>query len=81
MREQDVIKKALRTLKITQTKLAERLGYASQAGVAQIVGRDRKSITVQLLAKVVDAMGCELVIRSKSDPSLEWIITAEEESK
>ena len=81
MNEKQLLKKILRELKITQTELAKRLGYNAQSGVAQLVGGNHKFLSVPTLVRALDAIGCELVIRSKEDATREWIITAEEESK
>lgn len=59
-----MIKEAMKVKGITQMKLAEGIGYRHQSGVANIFSR--KGMSVENLLKIVNALDCDLVVRSRS---------------
>jgi len=75
------IKNVMKTLGITQTKLAELCEYGSQSAIAMILGKTRKSFYADNFIRMVNAMDCEVVIRCKSDPLLEWVVDEEDGKK
>ena len=69
MNEKEIVRDIMKTLDINQTELAERTGYKAASGISEIL--NRKGMRVDILLKLVNAMGCEVVIRSKD---CEWVI-------
>jgi transcriptional regulator with XRE-family HTH domain len=63
MRFRDAIKKVLKDKKITQTALAEKLGYSHQSAVAMPIMKD--NITLSVLLEWLDVLDYELVIKPK----------------
>ena len=52
---------------------AEKWGYTSPSGVSKVINREY-SMKVENLLKFMDAMDCEVVIRSKLADKNEWVI-------
>lgn len=57
----------------TNATLAEKCGYTSPSGVSNVINREY-SMKVENLLKFMDAMDCEVVIRSKLADKNEWVI-------
>lgn len=82
MNEKEIVKEVLKTVGWTQTTLAEKLGYKSQAGIAQMLSNAKgagKSLGVDTLVRALDAMGYELIVVSKN-PSVnknKWKVECE----
>lgn len=57
----------------TYATLAEKCGYSVESGVGNIIRRE-KSMKVENLVKLMEAMDCEVVIRSKLADKSEWVI-------
>ncbi len=53
--------------------LAEKCGYKTASGASNIVYRG-KSMKIESLVKLMEAMDCEVVIRSKLEDKNEWVI-------
>ena len=78
----ETIKALLKYKKITQTALAEKMGYASQSGIGQIL--QRGNMTVETLIKICDLLDYEVTIQPKRAgrrPEGQFIITLEKEDK
>ena len=71
-------KKAIRDVmyekRFTQTELAEKAGFKSQSNINAILNNTQKGVRFDNLFKIFQAMGCEIVIRNKDNPSQEWVI-------
>ena len=63
MTEIEIVKTLLKSKKMTHALLADKLGMATPSGVSNRL--QGKSMTVEVLVKMLDAMDCELVIRNK----------------
>lgn len=81
MTARKAIRSMMRMLDYTQIKLAYLCGYKSQSNIGMLLKEDRGAFSTDALVKLVKAMDCELVIQSKSDPSLKWVIDELEEVK
>lgn len=68
----DIIRNVMTERGMTNATLAEKCGYNTPSGVSNILGRD-SGMRVENLLKIMEAMDCEVVIRSKTD-NKEWII-------
>lgn len=76
MDEKEIVRDIMRIHGLTQAGLAERTGYSTSSGVSEALNRKRMS--VDILVKLVSAMGCEVVVRSKD---YEWVIGGEKTRK
>lgn len=70
----DIVKEIMNIRRWSQAKLAEEAGFKSQSNVTGILNR-HSTMKVDNLVQMVEAMGCEVVIRDKSDLSHEWIVS------
>lgn len=64
----------------TYQSLASKMGYATASGASERVRRDNH-VTVANLLKILEAMDCDLVVRSKTSDKKEWTITLTEEDE
>ena len=53
----------LKTRGITQKKLADEVGYKSQAAVSRLLNSNEYDMRVDTFVKLCDAMDCEVVVR------------------
>lgn len=71
------MKKIIRTIMLlrgfTNATLAEKLGYASASGINNIL-HNEYGMKVGNLLKLMEAMDCEVVIRSKLADKQEWVV-------
>lgn len=63
MTTSEAIKTALSDKKVTQSKLAEMMGYASQAAIGN---RLNSNISCELLIQMLDKLGYEVVVQPKT---------------
>ena len=72
----EIVNEIMKQKGVTRAALAERLGYAHPSGVSERL-RGLQDMRADTLAKFLDALDCELVVRSKSGDGKEWIVTAQ----
>ena len=70
MNEKDILLQLMKETGINKTTLSELAGYNSKSAVTEIL--NRKGMQVNILVKLLEALGCELVIRYKGK---EWFMT------
>ena len=63
MTEREIIRELLAVRGETQTGLAKMLGYKRQSSIGNIF--IQRTIQVDVFAKVLDALGCDLIVRSR----------------
>ena len=68
-----IIKMIMLLRGFTNATLDEKCGYTSPSGVSNVINREY-SMKVENLLKFMDAMDCEVVIRSKLADKNEWVI-------
>ena len=61
MKSKDMIKKLMAEEGITQGELAKRVGYKRQQNIGGVLNR-YESMRVDVLVKLLSAMGCRLVV-------------------
>lgn len=69
----ETIKEIMKLRGFTYKTLAEKCGYTSHSGVSTKLSRPN-GMRVDILKKFLEAMDCELVIRSKLADKSEWKI-------
>lgn len=68
----ETIREVMNTKGFTNALLAEKCGYNTPSGVSTKF--ERKTMNVDTLIKFLEAMDCELVIRSKTTDKYEWVL-------
>ena len=83
MNSKDTVKEIMKARGHNYRTLAEKLGYTNQKGEALASGvserlRGTQEMRVDTLVKFLEALDCELVIKSKTADRQEWTITLED---
>ena len=81
MTEKDVVRKVMAIRDWSQPKLAEESGFKSQSNITGLLNNNKNGIRIDNLFKMLNAMGCEIVVRDKMGSKQEWVINMVEESK
>ena len=68
----ETIREVMKAKGFTNALLAEKCGYKTPSGVSTKF--ERKTMNVDTLIKFLEAMDCELVIRSKTTDKSEWVL-------
>jgi transcriptional regulator with XRE-family HTH domain len=78
MTERQAIRDIMKLRGWSQQKLADECGFKHQTNVASLLNENpnTKGMRVDNLFKLIDAMGCEIVIRDKMGSKKEWVITS-----
>ena len=81
MTEKDVVRKVMAMRGWSQPKLAAEAGFKSQSNITGLLNNNKNGIRVDNLFRMLDAMGCEIVIRDKMGSKQEWVIDMKSEPK
>lgn len=81
MTEKDVVRKVMSIRGWNQPTLAEEAGFKSQSNITGLLNNNKNGIRIDNLFKMLNAMGCEIVVRDKMGTKQEWVINMVEESK
>lgn len=73
MTAKDIVKEIMGVRNWSQSRLAKEAGFKSQSNVTGILNRG-SSLRVDNLVQMIEAMGCELVIRDKN-AGTEWSVS------
>ena len=73
----EIVNEIMKQKGVTRAALAERLGYAHPSGVSERL-RGLQDMRADTLAKFLEALDCELIVRSKRNDGTEWTITGQE---
>ena len=68
----ETIREVMNAKGFTNALLAEKCGYNTPSGVSTKF--ERKTMNVDTLIKFLEAMDCDLVIRSKTTDKSEWVL-------
>lgn len=74
MTEKDVVRKVMAMRGWNQPKLAAEAGFASQSNITGLLNNNKNGIRIDNLFKMLNAMGCEIVVRDKMGSKQEWVI-------
>ena len=75
MNEIEIVKHIAKSKKISHALLAEKMGLATPTGVInRLQGR---SMTVEVLVKMLEAMDCELIIKNKVGDKESFVVVNE----
>lgn len=78
MTEKQVIRELMSIRGWSQQKLAEESGFKSYSNIGGLLNHSSKGIRVDNVVRLVEAMGCELVVRDKMGSKKEWVITTQD---
>lgn len=81
MTEKDVVRKVMAMRGWSQPKLAAEAGFKSQSNITGLLNNNKNGIRIDNLFKLLDAMGCEIVVRDKMGSKQEWVIDMESDPK
>ena len=70
----ETVREVMKAKVFTNALLAEKCGYNTPSGVSTKFESGRKTMNVDTLIKFLEAMDCELVIRSKTTDKSEWVL-------
>ena len=78
MTERQAIRDIMKLRGWSQQKLADECGFKHQTNIASLLSEspNTKGMRVDNLYRLLDAMGCEIVIRDKMGSKKEWIISS-----
>ena len=75
MNEIEIVKTMMKTKKASGAVLAEKMGFKTASAVTNRL--QSKTMTVEVLIKLLDAMDCELVIRNKVGDKESFVVDNE----
>ena len=81
MTEKDVVRELMAMRGWSQSKLAEEAGFKSQSNITGLLNNNQNGIRIDKLFMMLNAMGCEIVVRDKMGSKKEWIIDQKEDDK
>ena len=79
MTEKKVVREVMKMRGWSQPKLAEEVGGWSQSNISGLLNNNKNGIRMDNLFKMLNAMGCEIVVRDKMGSKKEWIIDMKED--
>jgi hypothetical protein len=75
MNEIEIVKELMKTKKASGAVLAKKMGFSTASAVTNRL--QSKTMTVEVLIKLLNAMDCELVIRNKVGDKESFIVNNE----
>lgn len=79
MNEIEIVKTMMKTKKASGAVLAEKMGFKTASAVTNRL--QSKTMTVEVLIKLLDALDCELVIRHKMGDKESFVVDNENRSE
>ena len=77
MTEKQVIRELMSIRGWSQQRLAEESGFKSYSNIGGMLNNNANGIRIDNVVRLIEAMGCELVVRDKMGSKKEWIINNE----
>ena len=72
MTEKQVVREVMAMRGWSQAKLAEEAGFKSQSNITGLLNNNQNGIRMDNLYKMLNAMGCEIIVRDKMGSNKEW---------
>lgn len=69
----EVIREIMKKRELSQARLADKISGWSQSNITGILNNSKGNVRVGNLYQILNALGCEIVVRSKTG-SDEWVI-------
>ena len=80
MTEKDVVRQVMEVRGWKQPELAKKAGFASQSNITGFLNNNTNGIRFDNLFKMLNAMGCEIVVRDTMGTKKEWIIDMKQDN-
>lgn len=74
MTEKEVVREVMKLRGWKQPELAKEANFKSQSNITGLLNNNKNGIRIDNLFKMLNAMGCEIVVRDKMGTKKEWII-------
>lgn len=81
MTEKDAVRKVMAMRGWSQPELAKKSGFKSQSNITGLLNNNKNGIRFDNLFKMLNAMGCDIVVRDRMGSKKEWVIDMIEEKK
>lgn len=75
MTEKEVVREVMAMRGWSQAKLAEEGKLGTQSNITGLLNNNKNGVRVDKLFAMLNAMGCELIVRDKMGSGKEWKIT------
>ena len=75
MNEKEVVREVMAMRGWSQKKLAEEAGFAGQSNVNAFLNGTKNGVRIDNLFRMLNAMGCEIIVRDKMGSGKEWKIS------
>lgn len=79
MNEKQVVREVMKLRGWSQPTLATEAGFNNQSNISGLLNNNKNGIRIDNLFKMLNAMGCEIVVRDKMGSKKEWIIDMRED--
>ena len=79
MNEKQVVREVMKLRGWSQPTLAAEAGFNSQSNITGLLNNNKNGMRFDNLFKMLNAMGCEIVVRDKMGSKKEWIIDMKED--
>lgn len=79
MTEKKVVREVMSLRGWSQPTLAREAGFNNQSNISGLLNNNKNGIRIDNLFKMLNAMGCEIVVRDKMGSKKEWIIDMKED--
>lgn len=74
MNEKEIVKEVMAMRGWSQATLAKEAGFKAQSNVTGLLNRGESGMRIDNLLKMLNAMGCEIVVRDKMGSGKEWTV-------
>lgn len=72
MNEKEIVREIMSIRKWSQKELAEEAGFKSQSNITGLLNNNKNGIRIDNLVKMLNALGCEVIVRDKMGSGKEW---------
>ena len=72
MNEKEIVREVMGIRKWSQADLAREAGFKSQSNITGLLNNNKNGIRIDNLVRMLNAMGCEIVVRDKMGSGKEW---------
>lgn len=78
MNAKQIVSEVMKKRGFTNSALAEKLNYPTPSGVSERL-RGKQDMRVDTLVKFLEAMDCEVIVKSKLSDKEQWVIDLKQE--
>ena len=78
MNAKQIVSEVMKKRGFTNSALADKLNYPTPSGVSERL-RGKQDMRVDTLVKFLEAMDCEVIVKSKLSDKAEWVIDLNQE--